>query len=58
MKIFQGDVECEVSVVINMRKIVNRFLNDLIVKWQIENYEIVSCYRIVCLQDIVKFVKK
>lgn len=33
IKIFYGCVECEVSVVINLRKIVNRFLNDLVVKW-------------------------
>lgn len=41
-----------------MRKIVNRLPNDLIAKWQTENYEIVSRHGTARLQDIAKFVKK
>ena len=56
-KILQGDVEREASVATNLRKI-DRLPNDLVAKWQTENYEIVSRNRTACLQDIAKFVKK
>lgn len=57
-KILQGDVEREASAATNIRKIVNRLPNDLIAKWQTENYEIVSRHGAARLQNIAKFVKK
>ena len=57
-KILQGDVECEASVATNLRKIVNRLPNDLVAKWQTENYGIVSRHRTARLRDIANFVKK
>ena len=45
MKILQGDVEPEASVATNLRKIITRLPNDLVAKWQTENYDIVSCHR-------------
>ena len=57
-KILQGDVEPEASVATNLRKIITRLPNDLVAKWQTENYDIVSRHRTARLQDIAKFVKK
>ena len=37
-RILQGDVEREPSVVMNLRRIVSRLPNDLIAKWQSDNY--------------------
>lgn len=58
MKILQGDVEREVSVATNLRKIVNALPSDLVAKWLTENYKILSCHRTAHLLDITKFVKK
>ena len=45
-KILQGDIECEANVVTNFKRIVSRLPNDLIIKWQNENYEIVKSRRL------------
>ena len=58
MRILQGDVEREASVSTNLKRIVNRLLNDLIVKWQNENYEILKRGKTARLKDIAAFVKK
>ncbi|CAH3042952.1 unnamed protein product [Porites lobata] len=57
-KVLKGDVEREASVATNLRRIVNRLPNDLITKWQTENYEIVSRGGTARLKDIAKFVKR
>lgn len=57
-RILQGDVEHEASVATNLRRIVSRLPNDLIVKWQNENYEIVMSGRSPRLRDIAAMVKK
>ncbi|XP_022784666.1 LOW QUALITY PROTEIN: uncharacterized protein LOC111325175 [Stylophora pistillata] len=57
-KILRGDVEREASAATNLRRIVNRLPNDLITKWQTQNYEIVSRGRTARLQDIADFVKR
>ena len=38
-RILQGDVEREASVAKNLRRIISRFPNDLIARWQNKNYE-------------------
>ena len=58
MRILQGDVEREASVSTNLKRIVNRLPNDLIVKWQNENYEILKRGKTARLKDIAAFVKK
>ena len=58
MPILQGDVEREVRVGTNLRKIVNRLPNNLVAKWQTENYVIVSRHKTARLENIAKFVKK
>ena len=55
-KILKGDVEHEASVATNLRRIVSRLPNDLVAKWQTENYEIINRGRSARLQDIAKFV--
>lgn len=57
-KILKGDVEHEASVATNLRRIVSRLPNDLVAKWQTENYEIVNRGRSARLQDIAKFVMR
>lgn len=57
-KILKGDVEHEASVATNLRRIVSRLPNDLVAKWQTENYEIVNRGRPARLQDIAKFVMR
>ncbi|KAL9975234.1 hypothetical protein ACROYT_G012368 [Oculina patagonica] len=57
-RILQGDVEREASVATNLRRIVSRLPNDLIIKWQNENYEIVESGRSPRLKDIAAFVKR
>ena len=57
-KILKGDVEHEASVATNLRRIVSRLSNDLVAKWQTENYEIVNRGRPARLQDIAKFVMR
>ena len=58
-RILQGDVEREASVATNLRRIVGRLPNDLITKWQNENYEIVNkSGRSPRLKDIATFVKR
>jgi len=57
-KVLNGDVEREASVATDLRKIVNSLPNDLVAKWQTENYEIVSRHRTARLQDIANFVKR
>ena len=57
-RILQGDVEREASVATNLRRIVSRLPNDLIIKWQNENYEIVKSGRSPRLKDIAAFVKR
>ena len=49
MKILGSAVECEASVATSLRRIVRRLPNDLITKWQTENYEIVRRGRTVRL---------
>ena len=36
-KILQGDIEREANVATNLKRIVGRFPNDLIINWQNEN---------------------
>ena len=57
-RILQGDVEREASVSTNLKRIFNRLPNDLIVKWQNENYEILKRGKTARLKDIAAFVKK
>ena len=44
-RILKGGVEREASVATNLRRIVNRLTNDLILKWQTVNYEFVKSGR-------------
>ena len=44
-RILQGDAERKANVATNLRRIVSRLPNDLISKWQNENYEIVKSGR-------------
>lgn len=57
-KILQGDIEREANVATNLKRIVSRLPNDLIIKWQNENYEIVKSGRSPQLKDIAAFVKR
>ena len=57
-RILQGDVEREASVATNLRRIVSRLPNDLINRWQNENYEIVKSGRSPRLKDIAAFVNR
>ena len=57
-RILHGDVEREASIATNLKRIVHRVPNDLIVKWQKENYEILKRGRTARLKDIAAFVKK
>ena len=57
-KILQGDIEREANVATNLKRIVGRLPNDLIMKWQNENYEIVKSGRSPRLKDIAAFVKR
>ena len=57
-RILKGDVEREASVATNLRRIVNRLPNDLILKWQTVNYELVKSGRSARLQDVAEFVHK
>ena len=57
-KILQGDIEREANVATNLKRIVGRLPNDLIIKWQNENYEIVKSRRSPQLKDIAAFVKR
>ena len=57
-KILKGDFEHEASVATNLRRIVCGLPNDLVAKWQTENYEIVNRGRSARLQDIAKFVMR
>ena len=57
-RILHGDVEREASAATNLKRIVNRLPNDLIVKWQNENYEILKRGKTTRLKDIAAFVKK
>ena len=57
-KILQGDIEREANVARNLKRIVSRLPNDLIIKWQNENYEIVKSGRSPRLKDIAAFVKR
>ena len=53
-KIFQGNTEREANVAKNLKRIVSHLPNDLIIKWQNENYEIVNSGRSPRLKDFVK----
>ena len=55
-RILKGDVEREASVATNLRRIVNRLPNDLILKWQTVNYELVKSGRSAGLKDVAEFV--
>ena len=57
-KILQGDIEREANVATNLKRIVGRLPNGLIMKWQNENYEIVKSGRSPRLKDIAAFVKR
>lgn len=57
-KVLRGEYETEVSVATNLRKIVNRLPNDMITKWQQENYRINEEGRAARLSDVATFVKK
>ena len=57
-RILKGYVEREASVATNVRRIVNRLPNDLILKWQTVNYELVKSGRSARLQDVAEFVHK
>lgn len=57
-KVLRGEYEREVSVATNLRKIVNRLPNDMITKWQQENYRINEGGRAARLHDVATFVKK
>ena len=57
-KILQGDIERKAYVATNLKRIVSRLPNDLIIKWQNENYEIVKSGRSPRLKDIDAFVKR
>ena len=57
-KILQGDIEREANVATNLKCIISRLPNDLIIKWQNENYEIVKSGRSLRLKDIAAFVKR
>ena len=57
-RILKEDVEREASVATNLRRIVKRFPNDLILKWQTVNYELVKSGRFARLKDVAEFVHK
>ena len=57
-KILQGDFERDANVATNLKHIVDRLPNDLIIKWQNENYEIVKSKRSPWLKDIAASVKR
>jgi len=57
-KILQGDIEREANVATNLKRIVSRLRNDLIIKWENQNYEIVKSGRSPRLKDIAAFVKR
>ena len=57
-RILKGVVEREVSVAMSLRRIVNRLPNDLILKWQTVNYELVKSGRSARLKDVAEFVHK
>ena len=57
-KILTGADEQEISVATNLRKIIDRLPNDLIPRWQNENYEILRRGSPARLKHISDFVKK
>ena len=57
-RILKGDVEREASVAMNLRRIVSRLPNDLILKWQTVNYELVKSGRSARLKDVAEFLHK
>ena len=57
-KILQRDIEREANITTNLKHIVSRLPNNLIIKWQNENYEIVKSGRSPQLKDIAAFVKR
>ena len=57
-EILQGDIEREANVATNLKRIVSCLPNDLIIKRQNENYEIVKSGRSPQLNDIAAFVKR
>ena len=57
-RILKGVVEREVSVAMSLRRIVNRLPNDLILKWQTVNYELVKSGRSARLKNVAEFVHK
>ena len=57
-RILKGDVEREASVATNLRRLVNRLPNDLILKWQTVNYELMKSGRSARLEDVAEFVHK
>ena len=56
-RILKRDVEREASVATNLKLIVNRLPNELILKWQTVNYELVKSGRSARLKDVAEFVK-
>ena len=52
------DVEREASVAMNLRRIINRLPNELILKWQTINYKLVKSGRSARLKDVAEFLKK
>lgn len=57
-KVLTGRNEQEISVATNLKRIVNRLPNDIIGRWQIENYKITSRGEVARLKDIARFVKR
>ena len=57
-KILKGEFDHEANVATNFKRIVNRLPDELIIKWQGVNYNIVQLGRSAKLQDIASFVKK
>ena len=57
-KILQVDIKREANVATNLKRIVSRLPNDLIIKCQNENYETVKSGRSPRLKDIAAFVKR
>ena len=57
-QILKGEFDHKANVATNLKQIVNWLLDDLIIKWQGVNYNIVQLGRSAKLQDIASFVKK
>ena len=57
-RILKDDIEREASVATNLKRKVNRLSNELITRWQNENYEITKRGRTARLNYIAVFLRK